>query len=105
MKNLSILIVAILAAAISTGAQSGQSEDQVMQKSLDDACERAKETEQAILRRRIFDVCKSKGREDVVCNREADQFGSMRIRSQDPTRDISVCEQALKFRKAHGGAE
>lgn len=39
---------------------------QVMQKSLDDACERAKETEQAILQRRIFDVCKSKGRGSVV---------------------------------------
>jgi hypothetical protein len=89
---------------LSVGADANESavaQEPDVQKSLDKWCESAKENERQELKRRITEICESKGRPSKQCTQEAATYGSLSISSLNKSAELPVCAQANEYRKVH----
>lgn len=89
---------------LNVGAKANEGTDAPesnVQKSLEQWCESAKENERQELKRRILDICQSKGRPKKQCEQEAATYGSLSVSTLSKAAELPVCVQAAQYRKAH----
>lgn len=94
----------LIVVLLNVGAKANEGTDAPepnVQMSLEQWCESAKENERQELKRRILEICQSKGRPKKQCEQEAATYGSLSVSTLSKAAELPVCVQAAQYSKAH----
>ena len=99
MKNSLVLIISMLFATVGYCAESAV-ERSAKQAELDGICEAARKKALAPMKRDIFQECLTNGKEEEVCQAEADGFNGARVGRGPLFYDLPECEAAFEYQKS-----
>lgn len=101
---LSALLMASISAAIPSTAHSFTLSDEEragMQEELNLQCEKARGKKLYPERLKIYEACKAAGKEENLCDMQAEMYNGDRIGGAPRHYDLPECVKAFEFRKAH----